>query len=209
MERKHTSSAGPLAVAILMGSDSDWEVMEPAAARLREFGVPVEVHVRSAHRMPEETAHFARTARARGFGAIIAGAGAAAHLAGVVASHTTLPVIGVPIDSSPLRGLDALLATAQMPGGIPVATVAIGRAGAENAGILAAEILAVRDAGLARKLEAFKAELAAKGAEKDARLQRTLAGAPVAMAEREAARTRAGGAARATPAASRRRRRSR
>jgi 5-(carboxyamino)imidazole ribonucleotide mutase len=148
-------------VGILMGSDSDYEVMIEAARALKSFDVPFEMTVSSAHRSPERTARYASQARDRGVRVLIVGAGAAAHLAGVVASETTLPVIGVPIDSSALKGLDALLATVQMPGGIPVATVAIGKAGAKNAGILAVQMLATCDARLAARLEEYKRELAA------------------------------------------------
>jgi phosphoribosylaminoimidazole carboxylase PurE protein len=159
-------------VGILMGSDSDWEVMSAAAARLEALGIAYEVTVTSAHRAPQRTAEYASTARGRGLGVLIAGAGVAAHLAGVVAAHTTLPVIGVPLEAGSLRGMDALLATVQMPAGVPVATVAIGKAGAENAGILAAQILAVADAQLVDRLAAFKDELVRQVDEKNARLQR-------------------------------------
>jgi len=158
-------------VGILMGSDSDWDVMSAAAARLDTFGVPYEVTVTSAHRAPQRTAEYASTARDRGLQVVIAGAGAAAHLAGVVAAHTTLPVIGVPLEAGSLRGLDALLATVQMPAGVPVATVAVGKSGADNAAILAAQILAVADAALAQRLATFKADLARQVDEKNARLQ--------------------------------------
>jgi len=158
-------------VAILMGSDSDWDVMAAAAARLEALGVGYEVSVTSAHRAPERTAAIARSARERGIRVVIAGAGAAAHLAGVIAAHTTLPVIGVPLEAGSVRGLDALLATVQMPAGVPVATVAIGQSGAENAAILAAQILALSDAALAKRLAAFKTELARQVEEKDERLQ--------------------------------------
>jgi len=158
-------------VGILMGSDSDWEVMSTAAARLDRFGVPYEVMVTSAHRAPDRTAEYARTARERGLKVVIAGAGVAAHLAGVVAAHTTLPVLGVPLESGSLRGIDALLSTVQMPPGVPVGTLAVGKAGAENAAILAVQILAVADAALAAKLSDFKADLARQVDEKNARLQ--------------------------------------
>src|SRR5205823_14814092 len=138
-------------VAIVMGSDSDLEIMREAAKSLDDFGIAWEMDVTSAHRSPDRSAEFARTAAARGVKVIIAGAGGAAHLAGVIAAHTTLPVIGVPI-TSVLNGLDSLLSTVQMPAGIPVATVAIGKAGATNAGILAAQIIARADASLAQKL---------------------------------------------------------
>ncbi|HXQ23767.1 MAG TPA: 5-(carboxyamino)imidazole ribonucleotide mutase [Candidatus Acidoferrales bacterium] len=158
-------------VGILMGSDSDWEVMSGAATRLDALGVSYEIMVTSAHRAPQRTAAYASSARERGLRVVIAGAGVAAHLAGVIAAHTTLPVIGVPLESGSLRGLDALLATVQMPPGVPVATVAIGKAGAENAAILAAQILALGDARLAARLATFKKELARQVEEKDARLQ--------------------------------------
>jgi 5-(carboxyamino)imidazole ribonucleotide mutase len=159
-------------VAVLMGSDSDWDVMSAGVKRLRDFGINCEVHVMSAHRTPARVMEYVIGARARGIGVFIAAAGAAAHLAGVVAAHTTLPVIGVPLNATSLNGLDALLATVQMPSGVPVATVAVG--GAENAGILAAQILAVSDAALAAKLEQFKAEMVSKVTEKDAKLQKKL-----------------------------------
>ncbi|MFN8627820.1 MAG: 5-(carboxyamino)imidazole ribonucleotide mutase [Candidatus Binatia bacterium] len=170
-QRSAPAGHAPPRVGILMGSDSDWDVMAAAAKRLDAFGVAYEVAVTSAHRAPQRTAEYARTARARGLQVLIAGAGLAAHLAGVVAAHTTLPVIGVPLDAGTLRGADALLATVQMPPGVPVATVAIGKAGAENAAILAAQILALQDARLAARLAAFKHELAQQVEEKDARLQ--------------------------------------
>ncbi len=162
-------------VAILMGSDSDWAVMSTASERLASFGVAHEAHVLSAHRSPEETARFARDAKKRGLAVFICGAGAAAHLAGAVSAQTTLPVLGVPLDASGLGGLDALLATVQMPAGIPVGTLAIGKAGADNAAILAVQILALADAELAGKLDAHKTGLAAGVAEKDRRLQETMA----------------------------------
>jgi len=161
--------AQPL-VGILMGSDSDWETMEPAAKRLRAFEIACEVQVMSAHRSPALVAEYASSARRRGLAVIIVGAGGAAHLGGVVAAHTTLPVLGVPVASSSLGGLDALLATVQMPSGVPVATVAIG--GAENAAILAAQILAVGDRALQHRLEKFKEELAEGVKQKNLRLQR-------------------------------------
>ena len=147
-------------VGIVMGSDSDLDIMQEAAAVLRKFQIPYEMTVASAHRSPQRAGDFAASALKRGMQVIIAGAGHAAHLAGVLAAHTTLPVIGVPIDSSCLQGLDALLATVQMPPGIPVATMAIGKPGARNAGILAAQIIAVSEAELAEKLEKFKQEMA-------------------------------------------------
>jgi phosphoribosylaminoimidazole carboxylase PurE protein len=158
-------------IGILMGSDSDWEVMAAAARRLEAFGVSYEVSVTSAHRAPQRTAAYASSARDRGLQVLICGAGVAAHLAGVVAAHTSLPVIGVPLEAGSLRGWDALLATVQMPPGVPVATVAVGPAGAENAAILAVQILALGDAELQRRLDEFKTELARLVEEKDARLQ--------------------------------------
>jgi 5-(carboxyamino)imidazole ribonucleotide mutase len=152
----------PPIVGIVMGSDSDWEVMENAASLLADLNIPYEMTVSSAHRSPERTADYARSARERGLRVIIAGAGAAAHLAGSIAALTTLPVIGVPLDSASLKGLDALLATVQMPAGVPVATMAIGIAGAKNAAILAAQILSVSDPEVADRLEHFKAEMAGK-----------------------------------------------
>lgn len=156
-------------IAVIMGSDSDLPVVEPAFKRLKSFGIPFEAHVMSAHRTPARAAEFAANARDSGFGAIIAAAGKAAHLAGVLAAHTTLPVIGIPVKSSTLDGLDALLSTVQMPAGIPVATVAID--GADNAAILAAQILALGDDTLAAKLSAMKADMEAQVAEKDRLLQ--------------------------------------
>ena len=148
-------------VGILMGSDNDYEVMVEAGRALKSFGIPFEMTVSSAHRTPERTSRYVREASRRGIKVLIAGAGAAAHLAGVVAAETTLPVIGVPIDSSSLKGLDSLLATVQMPAGIPVATMAIGKAGARNAGIFAVQLLALGDPDLARRLITYKEELAA------------------------------------------------
>src|SRR5947209_13893842 len=143
-------------VAIIMGSKSDWETMRHAAETLDELGVPNEARVLSAHRTPDATADFARKAADRGLRVIIAGAGGAAHLAGVVAAHTWLPVLGVPIQSKALHGLDSLLSIAQMPGGVPVGTLAIGSSGAKNAGLLAASILALSDDKVRKKLEAFR-----------------------------------------------------
>ncbi len=164
--------ANPL-VSIVMGSDSDLEVMREAAKALDEFGVAYEMDITSAHRSPARTAEFARQAAARGIKVIIAGAGGAAHLAGVIAAETTLPVIGVPMPSSSLQGLDALLATVQMPAGIPVATVAIGKAGATNAGILAAQMLALSDAKLAAKMTEHKQKLARGVEEKSRKLKQS------------------------------------
>jgi len=158
---KDTKQAGQSPeVGIVMGSDSDLGVMEETTAVLKKFDVPFEMTVASAHRSPKRAAEFASSARARGIKVIIAGAGHAAHLAGALAAYTTLPVIGVPIDSSCLHGFDSLLSTVQMPPGIPVATVAIGKPGARNAGILAIQILAVSDPELTQRLEEFKSEMA-------------------------------------------------
>jgi 5-(carboxyamino)imidazole ribonucleotide mutase len=142
-------------VSVVMGSDSDLPIMEEAVKVLTEFAVPHELYLTSAHRTPERTTTFARSAAKRGVRIIIVGAGAAAHLAGVIASQTLLPVIGIPIDATSLKGMDALLATVQMPGGIPVATMAIGKAGAKNAALFAVRILALDDAGLQKKLQAY------------------------------------------------------
>ena len=158
-------------IAVLMGSDSDLPVVKAAFALFREYGVPYEAHVMSAHRSPEAVREFSAAARERGFGAIIAAAGKAAHLAGAVAANT-LPVIGIPVKSSTLDGLDALLATVQMPSGMPVATVAID--GAANAALLAVQMLSMEDAALASKLDAKRAAMRAQIAEKDARLQKEL-----------------------------------
>lgn len=164
---------GTRSVLILMGSDSDLAVMRQAADALASLGIDAELHISSAHRSPDVTIELASTARERGFSAIIAGAGLAAHLPGVVASVTTLPVIGVPLESGPLRGQDALLAIVQMPPGVPVATVGIGAA--RNAGLLAAQVIGAHDPQVAERLEAFKQELAAGVAAKDDALQRELA----------------------------------
>jgi 5-(carboxyamino)imidazole ribonucleotide mutase len=155
-------------VSIVMGSDSDLEIMREAGKALDGFGIGYEIDVTSAHRSPDRTAEYARNAAGRGIRVIIAGAGGAAHLAGVIAAHTTLPVIGVPIPSTSLNGMDSLLSTVQMPAGIPVATVAIGKPGATNAGILAAQILGVADADVAQKLHSHKEKLA-KGVEEKSR----------------------------------------
>jgi 5-(carboxyamino)imidazole ribonucleotide mutase len=161
-------------VSIVMGSDSDLEIMREAGIALEAFGIGYEMDVTSAHRAPDRTAEFARKAAGRGIQVIIAGAGGAAHLAGVIAAHTTLPVIGVPIPSTSLQGMDSLLATVQMPAGIPVATVAIGKAGATNAGILAAQILALGDAAIAKKMEGHKEKLARGVEEKSKKLKGSL-----------------------------------
>jgi phosphoribosylamine--glycine ligase len=147
-------------VGIVMGSDSDLNVMKETALVLKQFEIPFEMTVASAHRSPKKAAKFAASAHQRGIKVIVAGAGHAAHLAGNIAAYTSLPVIGVPIDSSCLQGLDALLSTVQMPPGVPVATVSIGKSGAKNAGILAVQILALKDSTLAKKLETYKKELA-------------------------------------------------
>ena len=156
-------------VAIVMGSDSDFPTVKDAVVELKSFGVPCEVRVMSAHRTPEIACDFARNARDNGFGVIIAAAGKAAHLAGVLAGHSTLPVIGIPIKSSTLDGLDALLATVQMPAGIPVATVAID--GAKNAAILAVQMLALSDDELAEKLVKMKKDMVDGVVKKDKKLQ--------------------------------------
>lgn len=142
-----------------MGSDSDLPVMQEAAVMLREFGIEYEMTIASAHRTPKKVLEYAQGAERRGLKALIAGAGWAAHLAGFIASQTTLPVIGVPIDSSALKGIDALLATVQMPGGVPVATMSLGKAGAKNAGIFAAQIIAAHDVKVANRLKVFKVEM--------------------------------------------------
>lgn len=153
-------------VAMLMGSDSDWPVVRSACAQLDAFGIPYEAHIMSAHRSPAQVAEFASYARKNGFGVIICAAGMAAHLAGALAAQTTLPVIGIPLKSNALDGVDALLSTVQMPSGIPVATVAID--GAVNAALLAVQILAVEDAGLAKKLDGHRAAGAEKALAADA-----------------------------------------
>lgn len=158
-------------IGIVMGSDSDRPVVDKAVRTLREYGVPFEVHVYSAHRTPEETRAFAQSARSRGFGAIVAAAGKAAHLAGAIAANTTLPVIGLPIKSSPLDGIDALLSTVQMPAGIPVATVAID--GAVNAALLSIELLAITEPELADKLERARKAAAAQVLEKSRTIEET------------------------------------
>ena len=156
-------------VAVIMGSDSDLPVVKSAIDILKELGIPTEVHVMSAHRTPAIACQFAATAREKGFAVLIAAAGKAAHLAGVLAAHTTLPVIGIPVKSSTLDGLDALLATVQMPAGIPVATVAID--GAKNAGLLAAQIIGVFDAEVAYRLTVRKDQMEQEVLEKDAKIQ--------------------------------------
>jgi 5-(carboxyamino)imidazole ribonucleotide mutase len=158
-------------VLIVMGSDSDLPVMEEGAKILREFGVPFEMRISSAHRSPARTAALAAEAAGRGIRVIIAGAGMAAHLAGVIAAETVLPVIGVPMAGGALDGLDALCSTVQMPGGVPVATMAIGKAGAKNAGIFAVQVLALGDGNLAAALRAYRERLAEEVAAKDRALQ--------------------------------------
>ena len=164
-----TSKKTPL-VGIIMGSDSDWPTMEQAAKVCEQFNIPHEVKVVSAHRTPMDMSRYARGALKKGLKVIIAGAGGAAHLPGMVASHTVLPVIGVPIESKALKGLDSLLSIAQMPGGVPVATVAIG--GGKNAGLLAAEILATNDKKLQDKLSAYKDEMSAESRKKTRKLKK-------------------------------------
>lgn len=163
-------SESPL-VAIVMGSDSDLEIMNEAARSLDDFGISYEMDIASAHRSPARTSEFARAALSRGIKVIIAGAGGAAHLAGVIAAETTLPVIGVPIPSTSLNGMDSLLSIVQMPAGIPVATVAIGKAGATNAGILAAQIVGLSNKTVAGKLNGLKVKLAQSVEEKSLKLR--------------------------------------
>jgi 5-(carboxyamino)imidazole ribonucleotide mutase len=159
MPDAETSSPSPL-VGVVMGSLSDWETMQHAATALEELGIPHERLVVSAHRTPERMFEYAKTARERGLRVIVAGAGGAAHLPGMIASLTTLPVLGVPVESRALHGLDSLLSIVQMPGGVPVATLAIGTSGAKNAGLLAARILALQDPSLAQRLETRRQEQA-------------------------------------------------
>jgi len=159
-------------VGIVMGSDSDLTIMSEAAQVLKKFGVPFEIEVSSAHRSPARTGEYARTAIERGLKVLIVAAGGAAHLGGVIAAETTLPVVGVPIPSTTLQGLDSLLAMVQMPGGVPVACTSIGRPGAINAALFAIEILALSDPSLAAKLSAHKEELARRVAEKSAKVKR-------------------------------------
>ena len=162
-------------VGIVMGSDSDWEKINGVAKALDEFNVGYEIHVMSAHRTPDKVLAYASAAKERGLGVIIAAAGGAAHLAGVVASHTILPVIGIPVKTDMMGGLDSLLSTVQMPGDVPVATVGTGSGGARNAGILAVQILAGSDPELARQLVSFKHKLVEQIAAKDAAFQEKLA----------------------------------
>ena len=161
-------------VGIVMGSDSDWPKIQAVGTALDEFGVPWEAHVMSAHRTPDAVSQYAATANERGLKVIIAAAGGAAHLAGVVAAHTTLPVIGIPVPTADLGGLDSLLSTVQMPGDVPVASVAVGMGGPRNAGLLAVQILALADTNLQAKLEAFKTKLTEKIVAKDAAFQKSL-----------------------------------
>lgn len=159
-------------VAVIMGSDSDWGVVKAACTQLEDFGIPFEAHILSAHRTPEKAAVFAKNARKNGFGVLICAAGMAAHLAGAFAGNSTLPVIGIPMKGGACDGLDALLATVQMPSGIPVATVALN--GAKNAAVLAAQILAVSDDALAERLDEERVKMAEQIAEKEAKLQAEL-----------------------------------
>ena len=159
-------------VAVIMGSDSDWPVVKGACEQLKQFGIPFEAHILSAHRTPAEAADFAKNARKNGFGVLICAAGMAAHLAGAFAGNSTLPVIGIPMKGGAMDGLDALLATVQMPSGIPVATVAIN--GAKNAAVLAAQMLAITDDALAARLDAGRADMAKQIAAKEAKLQTDL-----------------------------------
>jgi 5-(carboxyamino)imidazole ribonucleotide mutase len=169
--------SGKARVGILMGSDSDWPKIKAAADALAEFGVACEVHVMSAHRTPHQVAEYATSAINRGLSVIIAAAGGAAHLAGVVAAHTTLPVIGLPVPTEELGGLDSLLSTVQMPGDVPVASMAVGMGGPRNAGLFAVQILATSDSELRARLQQFKQQLAEKVAAKDRKLQASLQGA--------------------------------
>lgn len=168
------SNANIPEVAVLMGSASDWDTVKETVQTLKRFGVSVEARVISAHRTPEIAAEFAKTAEQRGIKVIIAAAGAAAHLAGVLAAHTTLPVIGIPMHTSALNGMDSLLSTVQMPGGIPVGTMAIGKAGAVNAGIFAVQILALSNPSLKQKLLEHKENLKKSAIEGDAKIQAEL-----------------------------------
>jgi phosphoribosylaminoimidazole carboxylase PurE protein len=179
-------------VGILMGSDSDLPIMQEAAAMLGEFGIEFEMTVASAHRTPKKVLEYSQSAERRGLKVIIAGAGWAAHLAGFIASQTTLPVLGVPIDSSALKGLDALLSTVQMPGGIPVATMSLGKAGARNAGIFAAQIIATSDVKVANRLKVFKVEMEREVEEKAKKLAAAVAAEQPVQEVEEAAATPAG-----------------
>ena len=173
-----TAHPGGARVAILMGSDSDFSVMAEATSRLNRFGIASEMEVLSAHRSPERLHDYVKSAPERGIRLFIVGAGGAAHLGGVVASLTTLPVIGVPLAATSLGGMDALLATVQMPAGVPVATMALDKAGAANAAIFAAEVLALSDPAIAAKLREHKEELARSVEQKSARLREKLAAQP-------------------------------
>ena len=164
-------------VAVVMGSDSDYPIVRGCIETLEEFDIPYEARVISAHRTPDKAHKFASTARLKGFRVLIAAAGGAAHLAGVMASLTTLPVIGIPIQTPTLGGADSLYSTVQMPAGVPVATVAIGKAGATNAALLAAEILALSDEDMHARLQAFRAAMRRTVAQKNARLRERIAGA--------------------------------
>ena len=166
---KPTRNKSTPLVGILMGSDSDWPTLKPAAEVCAEFGVPCEVRVVSAHRTPDDMARYAKSAHQRGLQVIIAGAGGAAHLPGMVASYTPLPVIGVPVESKSLKGLDSLLSIVQMPGGVPVATVAIG--GGRNAGLLAVQVLGASNAALREEIVRFKRKLAVESKAKNSMLQ--------------------------------------
>ncbi len=166
-----TAKKGTVLVSVLMGSDSDLPIMKEALETLKKFEIPYELFLTSAHRTPERTKQFAQKAEERGVKVLIVGAGAAAHLAGVIASLSRLPVIGVPIDSTSLGGLDALLSTVQMPGGIPVATMAVGKAGARNAALMAARILALDNASLRKKLEQHAEQMAREVEEKHRKLE--------------------------------------
>ena len=165
-------------VGILMGSDSDLSIMQESGAMLREFGIEYEMTIASAHRTPKKVLEYSQSAERRGLKVIIAGAGWAAHLAGVIASQTTLPVIGVPIDSSALKGIDALLSTVQMPGGVPVATMSLGKAGAKNAGIFAAQIIATADVKVANRLKVYKVEMERDIEEKSKKLTAVVCAEP-------------------------------
>jgi phosphoribosylaminoimidazole carboxylase PurE protein len=160
-------------VGIVMGSDSDLPIMTETARQLKQFGIPFEIEISSAHRSPLKTTEYAKSAVERGLKAIVVGAGGAAHLAGVVASETILPVIGVPIDNSPLSGIDSLLSTVQMPSGVPVGTMAVGKAGAINAAVFAAQIIATSDPEMAKNLRQYKEKLEEKVREKAAHVKQT------------------------------------
>jgi 5-(carboxyamino)imidazole ribonucleotide mutase len=160
-------------VSVVMGSDSDLPILEEATKILESFGIPYEITISSAHRTPEKTIRYAQGASKRGVEVIIAGAGGAAHLAGVIAAHTLLPVIGIPIDSSSLKGLDSLLSTVQMPGGVPVATMAIGKAGAKNAGVFAAQIISLKYPGIKKALEDYRKRLTEEVENKERTIKRS------------------------------------